>query len=237
MEGKQYADAARVLIWPAPRRATKGLVPAPDDDQLFVSFRIALRLLMLQHRGLREAMARQIGPADQLKIEQTLARGDPVAVEALPLQYCGTPAAALPVNGWVIEPWLPRILPRPSRGMTKVSAGLRPRSSPTLRPANASSRPCWARPGGSRRRRPVSLGGVKVSPEQFEGWIRDQLARRRIAAEVASSADFLPVVAAAQPVRFQAAIFGQLNDTAGRGFEGRRVGLRNFATSIAPGGA
>ncbi len=36
---------------------------------------------------------------------------------------------------------------------------------------------------------------------------------------MAGSADSLPVVAAAQPVLYQAATFGQLNDAAGRGFK------------------
>ena len=53
-----------------------------------LSFRVALRLLMLQDAALREAMARPISPADQLKIEQILAGGDPEAIGALPLQYC-----------------------------------------------------------------------------------------------------------------------------------------------------
>ena len=67
---------------------------------------------------------------------------------------------------------------------------------------------------------PVSFGGVKVSPEQFEGWIRDQLSRRRTAAEVAVLPPIpSPWLRAAQPVLYQAASFGQLNDAAGRGFK------------------
>ena len=199
----------------------EGLVPAPDDDQLFISFPTVLRLLMLEHRGLCEAMVRQIGPADQLKIEQTLAQGDPAAVEALPLQYCGTPGrrAALSMAGRS-GPGCRGSCPGRSRGMTRVSAGRRPPQQPDLAARKRLVSAMLGSAQGQPPAQPVSFGGMKVSPQQFEGWVRDQLSRRRIAAEAASSADSLPVVAAAQPVLFQAAIFGQLNDAAGRGFKG-----------------
>ncbi len=67
---------------------------------------------------------------------------------------------------------------------------------------------------------PLNFGGVKVSPEKFEGWVRDQLSRRRIVGGAPSSADFLPAVAAAQPGQFQAAVFGRPNDSAKPGFNG-----------------
>ena len=85
----------RILVACEPPR-NEGLVPAPGDDQLLRFLPGCAAALMLEHPGLGEAMARQIGPADQLKIEQVLAQGEPAAVEALPVQYCGTPAAVLP---------------------------------------------------------------------------------------------------------------------------------------------
>ena len=191
LEGKQYADAARILVTCNPPQA-EGLVPAPDDDQLFISFRTVLRLLMLEHRGLREAMVRQIGPADQLKIEQTLAQGDPAAVEALPLQYCGTPAAALPCQ-WLGD----RALAAAdlAQAISWYDEGLR-WASPAQQPDLAARKRLVAAMLGSAQgqppTQPVSLGGVKVSPEQFEGWIRDQLSRRRTAAEAAVCRRFAP---------------------------------------------
>ena len=219
LDVKQYADAARVLTTCDPPR-DEGLVPAPDDDQLFISFQTALRLLMLEHRGLCEAMVQQIGPADQLKIEQTLARGDPAAVEALPLQYCGTPAAVLPCQ-WLGD----RALAATDfvHAISWYDEGLR-WASPAQQPGLAArKRLVSAMLGlaqGQPPTQPVLLGDVQVSPEKFEGWIRDQLSRRRLAAEADSPADSLPVVAAARPVMFQAATFGQLNDSAGRGYKG-----------------
>ena len=177
---------------PATRPHDEGLVPAPEDDQLFISFRTALRLLMLEHRGLREAMVRQIGPADQLKIEQALAQGDPAAVEALPLQYCGTPAAALPCQ-WLGD----RALAAAdlAQAMSWYDEGLR-WASPAQQPDLAARKRLVSAMLGSAQgqppTQPVSLGGVKVSPEQFEGWVRDQLSRRRIAAEVGLCRRFAP---------------------------------------------
>ncbi len=153
LEGEQYADAARILVTCSPP-PDEGLVPAPNDDQLLVSFQTVLRLLMLEHRGLGEAMVRQVGAADHLKIEQTLARGDSAAVAALPLQYYGSPAAAQCCQ-WLGDRALAGAdLPRPPPIMAKVSAGLHPRSNRSLLPGNALSRPCWVRPKGSRPHSP-----------------------------------------------------------------------------------
>ena len=116
---------------------------------------------MLEHPELGEAMARQIGPADRLKIEQVMAQGDPAAVETLPLQYCGSPAAAAPVSGWAIGPWPARTSPRPCRGMTKVSTGHRPRRSPTSRPGCGWPRRCWAWPRDSRPRSRSRLAALR----------------------------------------------------------------------------
>jgi outer membrane protein assembly factor BamB len=218
LESKEYADAARVLVGCDPPR-DNGLVAAPDDAQLFVSFQTALALLMLEHRGLRDAMAGQIGPADKLKIEQALAQGDAAAVEALPVQYCGTPDAALPCQ-WLGD----RALAAAdfAHALSWYDEGLRWSSAAQQPELAARKRLVCAILGsaeGKPPREPVSLGGVKVAPEKFEGWVREQLARRR-GADVASAADPLPVIAAAQPVMWDAASFGRLDGAYGRGFRG-----------------
>ena len=219
LEGKQYADAARSLISSAPPH-DEGLVPAPDDDQLFVSFRVALRLLMARHPGFAEAMDRQVGPADQLRIEQVLARGDAAAVEALPLQYCGAAAATVPCQ-WLGDRALAAV--DLAQAVSWYDEGLR-WASPAQQPDLAArKRLAMAMLGTAQGRpptQPVTLGSVKVPPEQFEGWIREQLARRRLTAEVASAADALPVVGVAQPAHYQMAPVGQLNDSEGRAFKG-----------------
>ena len=223
-EERQYVDAARILVASAPPTHSagtpdEGLVLAPNDDQLFASFPTALRLLMEEHPGLCEAMVRQIGPADRFRIEQALAQGDPATVEALPLQYWGTPIAALPCQ-WLGD----RALAAAdlASAIAWYGEGLRWASPPQRPELAAHGRLVSAMLGtaqGQPPTQPISFGSVKVPPQQFEGWVRDQLARRRTAAEAASSADSLPTVAAAQPVQFQAAVFGQPNDSVERGFK------------------
>ena len=218
LETKQYADAAKVLVGCEPPR-DEGLVPAPGDGQLYVSFQVALRGLLLEHPGLGEAMTGQIGPADQLKIEQTLNRGEPAAVEALTVQYCGSPAAVLPCQ-WLGDRALAAT--EFSRALSWYDEGLRwtsPAQQPELAARKRLAAAMLGMVQGQPPTKPVSLGSVKVSPEKFEGWIREQLARRRGAGEAAFSADALPVVAATQPVLYQAASFGRLDDRNGRGFK------------------
>jgi outer membrane protein assembly factor BamB len=235
LDGKQSADAARILIACDPptrdphpssgnaggaSSAGEGLVPAPGDDQLFVSFPTALRLLMLEHPELGEAMVAQIGPADQLKIEQALAHGDPVSVEVLPLQYCGTPAAALPCQ-WLGD----RALAAADLALAAswYDEGLRsaaPAQQPDLAARKRLVSAMLGSAEGQPPTQPISFDGVKVLPEQFEGWIRNELSRPRNAAELASPADTLPVVRLPQPAFFQASSFAQLHDAEGRGFRG-----------------
>jgi outer membrane protein assembly factor BamB len=219
LDGKQYADAARVVITCDPP-TDSGLVAAPHDDQLFLSFRTVLRLRMLEDRGLREAMAGQIGPADQLKIEQILARGDPAAIVALPLQYCGTSSAVVPCQ-WLGD----RALAAAdfAQAASWYDEGLQWASPEQQSDLAARKRLVAAMLGSAQGQppdRPVSFEGVKVSPEQFETWIREQLARQQVASGARATEEALPVVAAAQPLRFQATTFGQLNDAAGRGYKG-----------------
>ncbi len=142
---------------------------------------------MLENGGLREAMLQRFGPADQLKIEQALAKGDPAAIEALPVQYCGMPAAVLPCQ-WLGD----RALAAAdfAQAMAWYDDGLRWASSVQQPDLAARKRLVSAMLGTAQGQppiQPVSLGGVKVPPEQFEGWVREQLSRRRIGAEVAST--------------------------------------------------
>jgi outer membrane protein assembly factor BamB len=217
LEGKQFADAARIVVTCEPPRGD-GLVAAPGDDALFASFQNVLRLVVFEHPELRDAMVRQFGPADQLKIEQALAQGDPVSVEALPLQYCGTPAAVAPCQ-WLGD----RALAAAdfAQAYSWYDEGLRSASS-TQQPDLAARKRLVSAMLGSAEGQPpthaVSFGGTKVSPAQFEGWIRDALARRRTAAELASAADELPLVTMPQPVVFQASSFALLQESEGRGF-------------------
>ena len=233
LEIKQYADAAKVLVGcELPR--DEGLVPAPGDGQLYVSFRVALRALLLEHPGLGEAITGQIGPADQLKIEQVLNRGEPAAVEALTVQYCGTAAAVLPCQ-WLGD----RALAATdfSRALSWYDEGLRwtsPAQQPELAARKRLAAAMLGVAQGQPPTKPVSLGSVKVSPEKFEGWVREQLARRRGSGEAVFSADALPVVAATQPVLYQAASFGRLDDRNGRGIKGDELSyaLRQPAQAV-----
>ena len=230
LQGKQYADAARIVIGTPPPAhnaaggtAVESLVDSPEDNQLFVSYTIALRLLLLQHRGFREAMEQQIGPADRLKIEQTLVRGDPAAIESLSLQYGGTPAAAAPCQ-WLGD----RALAAADfdQAAAWYDEGLRG-AVPANRPDLAARKRLVAAMLGADEGQPpaqaITLGGTTVPPQRFEGWIHNLLARRKADDDVSSATDTLPVVGAVQPVGFQTASFALLEDNSGRSFRGDEV--------------
>jgi hypothetical protein len=241
LEARQYADAAGILAscqpptrdapsargYPpngrAPSAANEGLVPAPGDDQLYVSFPAVLRLLMLEYPGLSEAMLRRFGPADQLKIDQALAQGDLASIEALPLQYYGTPAAAGPCQ-WLGDRALAAA--ELAQAASWYEEGLLS-ASPEQQPDLAARKRLVSAMLGSKEGRPptqaVAFHGVKVAPDVFESWIRSALARQAPAAESSPSADELPLINLPHPVFFQASTFGRLEDAAGRGFHGEEL--------------
>ena len=141
-------------------------------------------------------MVGQIGSADDLRIEQALARGDPATVEALALQYCGTPGAASACQ-WLGDRALAAADLAPAaawyrEGFRGASPAQRPELAARMRLVSAMLGSAQGQPPTQ----PISFGSLKVSPQQFEGWIRDQLSRRRIVTDAASPADSLPLVAA-----------------------------------------
>jgi len=217
LDAKQYTDAARILAGSNPPREC-GLVPAPDDDQLFVSFHVALRMLMRGHDGFREAMNRQVGPADELKIDQCLGRGDPAAVQVLPLQYYGTPAAAPPCQ-WLGDRALSAA--DPAEAIHWYDEALRVAAPLQQAELGARKRLASAMLGKLQGQPPsqaVSLGGEKVPPERFEGWVKEQLARARSGLLASLPAEAAKALTVAQPATIEAVSRGQWNENAGRGF-------------------
>ncbi len=155
----------RVLVScdPAPTRAWSPL----DDDLAFPRSRPYCEAFDVEHRGLREAMLRQIGPADQLKIEQALAQGD-----QRPSRHCRCNADA---GRRVARAWRWAIR-APGRRRFCAGGGVVLTRPCVAGLAGAATRACRSKtPGVGHARigpratatQPVSLGGVKVSPETY----------------------------------------------------------------------
>ncbi|MEI8371217.1 MAG: PQQ-binding-like beta-propeller repeat protein [Planctomycetota bacterium] len=210
LEDKQYREAARLLTNSYALRA-EGLMATPGDEQLFVSYR-SMQLILLHRRELAEVMSGQLDGAALLGILQTLSQGDPMAVEALTVQYYGTPAHASACQ-WLGD----RALAGAdfTQALSWYEEG-RPTASPDRQPDLAARvRLASAMLGnlrGEPPKQPVSFGETRLSPEQFERRVRDAVARQA-KTETASLVDTFPILPAPQPVQFCFATLGQPDES------------------------
>jgi outer membrane protein assembly factor BamB len=94
LEGQSYHDACQIISSADPHGAL-GLLPDARDDHLLVSLPAAVQMAMREHVALRQTMNDEFGPRGRLRVQQAIAEGDRVALEAATTQFSGTAAAAL----------------------------------------------------------------------------------------------------------------------------------------------
>jgi outer membrane protein assembly factor BamB len=203
-------DAAAVLA-ASPVVRGDGLVPDAADAQLFASYAASVRLLMQRYPQLRQEIQARFGQVDQLRVREVMNQGDAPAIEAICVQYFGTPAAAA-ASRWI--------------GDRLVSAGqfaqalayyreALPATPPELRgELDARVRLASAMLGrkvGEPVRSPVALGAAQFAPDQFEQWIREAIAHSG-----GESADGGPVEGTlASPVKIEPQRRGRLEGDLG----------------------
>jgi outer membrane protein assembly factor BamB len=88
-----WADACRMITSVDPRRVS-GLAPSSGDERLLVSLPTVVDSLMRKYPRLRATMADRLSSIGQVRLRQACAVGDAQTVEAIALQFHGTPAAA-----------------------------------------------------------------------------------------------------------------------------------------------
>ena len=224
--GQQYADVAHILAGSAAPH-DEGLVPSTDDERLFVSFRVALRLLVSHHPELAAALSKPLSAADQLRIEQTLAHGDPASIEALPMQYFGSPAAATACQ-WLGD----RALAAADLdgALSWYEEGCRTAIGQSDLPDLAARRRLAAAMLGSLvgdpPTVPVHIGdktsSPEISPAQFETWVSQELARH--GKSIADTGPATPLdCRQTSPVAYAASQWAEFIEPDGAGYNRDRI--------------
>ena len=222
MDGKQYADAARVLVG-MDRPATRVSCP----HRTTISF-----CLLPQRAATADARDREFPRGDGSAGSDRPISQDRTSLCCRAMRRpsspcrCNTAARRPPpcaANGWATGRWPLRIASQANSWYEEGSAVGRGRAA---RPAArlASPRPCSVRPGVKLPTQPVSLGGVKVAPAA----VRGSGSRPACPAAGCGGRRFFrrcasPWSPPAQPVLYQATAFAQLNDSDGAVFRGTMV--------------
>ena len=90
---KSYREACQIISSARPE-LTIGLLPDGRDARLLLSLPQAVDTAMRDDPTLRQTMIEQFGTTGRLRLQQALAEGNVRQVQALTVQFSGTPAAA-----------------------------------------------------------------------------------------------------------------------------------------------
>jgi outer membrane protein assembly factor BamB len=176
-EERLYPDAARGIVAAATAPGS-GLVPDPVDPQLFTSYPLAVQLLLHRFPQVQEAIGQESQKTGRLRVAHAMAQGDVAAVEGLAVGYCGTPAATA-AHQWLGDRLL--AVGAFNAALVHYEQALRTAASaeqPALKARVRLAAAMFGRERGEPVREAVVLGDQRISPEQFERWIRETLDRR-----------------------------------------------------------
>jgi outer membrane protein assembly factor BamB len=90
---QSYRDACQIILGVKPELAL-GLLPDGHDPRLMLSLPQAVDTAMRDYPGLRQTMVEQFGTLGRLRLQQALADASPHLLQALAVQFFGTPSAA-----------------------------------------------------------------------------------------------------------------------------------------------
>jgi outer membrane protein assembly factor BamB len=197
-----FDDVARMLASVTPPPG-EGLVPDFKDPERATSYPAFVRQLVERNPKLRQAMVRHCAPAQRLKIEQTIRGADAAAIEAVTVQFYGTPAAA-GAHRWLGDQAM-------SRGefehagshyrQAALVADDAEQADLTARLRLASA--LLGRPAGKPVTVPVAIGDAQVAAADFEAWITQAMQRYQAGTAPATPGRTTPVAALpAAPVEF-----------------------------------
>lgn len=175
LDGESFADACQIISNADPQGAL-GLLPDSRDARLLISLPGAVSLAMREHPNLRQTMNEQFGPRGRLRVQQAIADGDLVALEAATTQFSGTQAAA-EAHLWLGDRALSSGDFTHAIGQYQLAlAGHLPPA--LLRPRLRLSAALLGRNEGAPVAEPVTLGNESFTAAEFETLVADALGNR-----------------------------------------------------------
>jgi hypothetical protein len=198
---QSYRDACQIISSARPELAL-GLFPDARDARLLLSLPQAVNLAMRDYPQLQQTMVSQYSAVGRLRLQQAAAEGNPRIIQALAVQFYGTPAAAT-AHQWLGDralvggdfAWAESEY---ERGLRSAEPDQRAGLAARLRLAAAM----LGHDSGEPVRTTVSLESVKLAPDAFEKLVAE-MKQQAIAKGVAPQTiiDSSPRVAV-KPVRY-----------------------------------
>jgi outer membrane protein assembly factor BamB len=154
-----------------------GLTPSGSDRNLFVSLSGAVKLALAQQPALRAQLTHKLAPLAALRVRQAVAGGDEATIALSATQFEGTEAAAEAYR-WLGDRalqngWFTRALAEYRRAESSAAPSLVRELQPRARLAAAMMGSDY----GSAVTEPVSFGGVRMAPSEFEALVTEMKAR------------------------------------------------------------
>ena len=196
LSGQNYEDAGRIVM-SITELDSPGLLPDPDDRQLYVSMSTAIANDRRAHPGFAQTMKEKFEALGQIRIQSAMNRHDFAALQGTTLQFMGTDAArtahkslgeiALSVgqfdlaeqhfNEALIDAspqWKEILQPRQI-----LASALGGRLSPAQLPAISTQLPT----------QPIELNGTTVSATEFQAMISDLATRSSSGGSLVETSD------------------------------------------------
>lgn len=179
LSGDSYKDACQIVA-AASSSGALGLLPDGEDRQLLISLQRAVSLAMREHPQLHKTMVDQFGPIGRVRVRQAISEGNAGGIVSATLQFTGTEAAA-EAHAWLGDRALAagnfvQGIGHYQQALPTASASLRAELQAKLRLVSALA----ARPKltGDPVNTPVTVGGQRLEPADFEKLIADIRASR-----------------------------------------------------------
>ena len=220
---KSYREACQIISSARPELTT-GLLPDGADARLLLSLPQAVEMAMRDDPALRETMVEQFGTTGRLRLQQALANGNALQVQALTVQFSGTPAAG------AAHEWL---------GKRALEIGdfawAMAEFEYALRSAEREQRPSIAahwrlaaallgRDASEPPTEPVVFQSTRLEPDAFEKLVAEMklraIAKGQFSAAIAEAAPRVGVKAVRYDIVQRASLRGDVGDQPGNPISG-----------------
>jgi outer membrane protein assembly factor BamB len=223
LDEKSYREACQIISSARPEQTT-GLLPDGRDGRLLLSLPQAVDTAMHDDPILKQTMNEQFGAIGGLRLKQALADGNARQVQALTVQFCGTPAAAA-AHEWLGDRALV------TGNFAWASAEFEHALSSADREQRSKIAARWrlaaallGRDAGEPPTEPVVFESSRLEPEAFERLVAEMkhraVAKGSASPAVAESAPRAGVKAVRYEVQQRASLRGDVGDQPGNPVSG-----------------
>ncbi|MBI3861720.1 MAG: hypothetical protein HY290_07475, partial [Planctomycetia bacterium] len=199
---QSYRDACQIITSARPDLAL-GLFPEGHDPRLLLSLPQAVEVAMRDHPQLKETMIEQFAAVGKLRLQHASGDGNPTRIQALAVQFSGTPAAAT-ARQWLGDRAL--VFGDFAGAAAEYEQALRsaaPDQQPSLAARLRLASAMLGRDVGEPPKETVVLETVKMAPDAFEKLVAEMKQQALARGFAPLSAVELSPRTGVKPVRYE----------------------------------